>query len=467
MKFLNLFILNFILFFNAYSQNSIPVIKASYNRASLRENNIIRKDSWRILPELKPDVWNVIVPKGSKKRVTFITDIDSISYLLKSDTSYNFLVLLNNTDSAYTRISTHPEAAIFNNDYIRLHNNKTIIEIPEVYELVNIIFSLTNIGLDDRRISNFETIYYKDFLKWFSLFKKEKIVLVFDSIIQKDFNKYYAITQDAYSYFIINGKITKSKTYERFNDGFVNAFTPYIKEIEDFYHASKFKNFYISHRDLYDAQIKYFKDSVNVPQMQKWLNKNFPTTKYNCFKLIFSQIASNPALGNYFENNNFKEAVIFANFTSPYKLDILNPSELNKLYNGNEVFIEFNYAFIISEARKFLKGDDYKLAFKDLNLWVDDSSISIFKYTNTFSCLIIYMSKALVSLRYIDIDSIDEANKWIKKNEKYQKEIHGLKKFPEFNKNLILLYKNRKTGETIADLFPSILKWCRESAEFH
>ena len=231
MKFLNLFILNFILFFNAHSQNSIPVIKATYNRASLRENNIIRKDSWRILPEIKPDVWNVIVPKGSKKRVTFITDIDSISYLLKSDTSYNFLVLLNNTDSAYTRISTHPEAAIFNNDYIRLHNNKAIIEIPEVYELVNIIFSLTNIGLDDRRISNFETIYYKDFLKWFSLFKKEKIVLVFDSIIQKDFNKYYAITQDAYSYFIINGKITKSKTYERFNDGFVNTFTPYITMI--------------------------------------------------------------------------------------------------------------------------------------------------------------------------------------------------------------------------------------------
>jgi len=82
-----------------FSQNEVPVIKATSIAVDIKDGNNLRKAAWRIVPEENPDVY-----KTSSKKVTFYTDIDSISFKIKPNKTYDFVILLNGKDSAHTRI---------------------------------------------------------------------------------------------------------------------------------------------------------------------------------------------------------------------------------------------------------------------------------------------------------------------------------------------------------------------------
>ena len=95
-----LLIILFILVGNYVSaQQTLPIIKATSKNASIRFDNTLNVNGWNISPKLKPDIY-----KTSAKRVTFITDLDSISFNIRRNKVYNFIILLNNKDSAYTQI---------------------------------------------------------------------------------------------------------------------------------------------------------------------------------------------------------------------------------------------------------------------------------------------------------------------------------------------------------------------------
>lgn len=85
-------------------QKPLPIIKATSSRVSIKEGNSLDRNGWNISPEIKPDVY-----KTSAKKVTFYTDIDSITFKIKPDNVYNFIILLNNKDSALTQIKYAPK----------------------------------------------------------------------------------------------------------------------------------------------------------------------------------------------------------------------------------------------------------------------------------------------------------------------------------------------------------------------
>ena len=81
------------------AQQNLPIIRATAKIASIRFDNTLNVNGWNISPQLRPDVY-----KTTAKRVTFITDLDSISFNVRRNKVYNFIILLNNRDSAYTQI---------------------------------------------------------------------------------------------------------------------------------------------------------------------------------------------------------------------------------------------------------------------------------------------------------------------------------------------------------------------------
>lgn len=102
---LKLFLTGFIAFTVLIStaQRTLPVIKASSKTASFRDGANNEKSGWTISPQINPDVH-----KTSAHSVTFITDLDSIIIKVKPDKVFNFIVILNNKDSAYTQIRYAP-----------------------------------------------------------------------------------------------------------------------------------------------------------------------------------------------------------------------------------------------------------------------------------------------------------------------------------------------------------------------
>ncbi len=83
------------------SKDEIRIVKATSDTVDIRDGNFFREKAWTIMPDIKPDVYTSV---GGGKKVTFYTDIDSISFDVEENQTYDFVILRNGTDSAWTQI---------------------------------------------------------------------------------------------------------------------------------------------------------------------------------------------------------------------------------------------------------------------------------------------------------------------------------------------------------------------------
>ena len=90
---------------SAMAQYHTVVLKSNKSELSIREGGFLYKNILGVSSKTKLDVF-VANPFTGKKRIVFYSDIDSVVFLAKPQRKYNFVVLLNGTDSAYTQIST-------------------------------------------------------------------------------------------------------------------------------------------------------------------------------------------------------------------------------------------------------------------------------------------------------------------------------------------------------------------------
>ena len=86
-----------------FAQNEQKIIRANSRQVDVRDGNTLKKGCWGVAPEVNPDIYTT-----SAKKVTFYTDIDSISFDIKPNQHCDFIILLNEKDSARTRIVWEP-----------------------------------------------------------------------------------------------------------------------------------------------------------------------------------------------------------------------------------------------------------------------------------------------------------------------------------------------------------------------
>lgn len=440
-------------------KSEVPVIYANDKMASFYQEGENDEANWIISPELNPDDYVIFVPEGEKIKIHFKTDVDSLSYVLKPGEIFEFLVLLNNKDTAYTRLIAAPEPAIFSDEYIKMSKGKTLVEITDVYELINIIIAITPLsGMENSHFVIKDTPYYQEVIEWFEPFKNEKIVSSINEALKIGMNN--MLKMDSYSFGFDENEIVNKGIYDRVSWGSSNTLLPYLKDMEAFAVLSNFNSFYKKHQKLYDKQIDYYKNKVNIQNMQNWLNENFPTTYYDGFKVIFSPLVGWNQSASWFENNNYKEAQAHVNFPYRSKSDSIYSEKANLLSDGSILFTEFNHAFINPEADKYLESSSFKKGFEDLKFWIEGGDSPASSYNSPFACFTEMMNWSLVCLYYLDYAPKEELEKMITGVEKNQVSKRGFKQFKAFNQKLIDLYENKKPDSTVADLYPEIIDWC-------
>jgi hypothetical protein len=136
----------------SFAQKQLPVIKANSKTVDIRDGMHFKKGFWYIMPEKKPDYYFVEIPKKEHK-VTFITDIDSISFDVKYGQEYDFIILLNNKDSCFTRIAARFKKEVaYIGSHIPLYNDTipfTIGDNSKIYFIGSVNHSVPiNIQFD-------------------------------------------------------------------------------------------------------------------------------------------------------------------------------------------------------------------------------------------------------------------------------------------------------------------------------
>jgi hypothetical protein len=96
-------ILSFFTMTNVFPQAKIPLIKASSEKAGITDGAYCHVD-WKLDPKADPDVYFVNIPT-KESTVVFKTDQEELTVMTKPGSMYDFIVLLNGTDSCHVRIS--------------------------------------------------------------------------------------------------------------------------------------------------------------------------------------------------------------------------------------------------------------------------------------------------------------------------------------------------------------------------
>ena len=445
----------------AAAQDKLPVIKSNISPISIKDGK--KRHDWRLLPEAKPDIYEAELIDGKRHKVTYITDVDQISFNVEEGKKYDFIVQKGDQQCYIEIIGTRfIPAATFDKKYRVANKGKTSIEIPEVYELVNVAIALTPTGIRDKNLVYQNSEYYQKVREWFDKYRDHPVLAALDAELVKNRNSYFILKMNGYAFeFDEKGKIVQSKTYDRTGWGPTNNLRPFIAQLQSFADESNFRKFYKQNRAIYDEQIAFYRDTANIDEMKRWLDKNYPkSNKYDSFKIIFSPLVAYSQSTNWFESNGFKELQPHVNFPYPQDVQrflkgaIISP-ETEIVYRGNIVFTEINHGYINPEAEKY--ADLISKATSNRDFWVDIKMGP--DYYGGNGAFNEYMNWALVSLRYVDYVPRNEQDVLIADIDRMMTKGRGFLQFEALDKFLVDLYRNRKPNQTIADLYPQIIEW--------
>jgi hypothetical protein len=443
----------------------LPVIKSNADVISIQDGTNLKKNAWSLAPEAKPDVYEAELVDGKAHKVTFITDVDSISFDVEEGKRYDFIIQKGDA-LCYTQIvgvRFVPEA-VFDEKYRAARKGKTFVEIPEVYELVNIAIAMTPTGIANKNLVYQNSDYYKRVRAWFDKYQNHPLLAALDTELKKD--RYFNLKMNAYSFeFDKKGKIVQSRVFDRTGWGKKNDLRPFLEQLQAFSDETKFRKFFKKNKRTYDEQITFYRDTADIAGMKSWLDKNFPASNdYDTYNIIFSPLVAYNQSSNWFESNGFKELQPHVNFPYPQDLsrffkDTKISEKSGIIFRGNIVFTEINHGYINPEAEKY--ADRISKAISRRDFWVDKKMGA--NYYGGNAAFNEYMNWALVSLRIVDYVPAEEQDKLIAAVDEMMTKRRGFPQFEKLDKFLIDLYKNRQPGQTLADLYPNIIEWFEQN----
>ncbi|MEM6348592.1 MAG: hypothetical protein AAF927_32210 [Bacteroidota bacterium] len=87
------------------AQNELPVLRSSSPTLSIQDGDKVRENYWHLDPDLALDVYTADKTMQTK-RVSYMSDIDTLSFELAAWEHYDFIVILNEQDTFYNRLQS-------------------------------------------------------------------------------------------------------------------------------------------------------------------------------------------------------------------------------------------------------------------------------------------------------------------------------------------------------------------------
>lgn len=434
----------------------VPVLHASSDSLIMYLDG--QKDEFNGINKLGPKFEYSFVVQTDSSRFILISKSDTLSVILRPRVNTVFQIFRESKGDTVTcsfTIQKYVKPAAFSDKYKAEHEGKTIIEIPEVYELVNVIFSLTRYGTTEAIQKG--TDYYKAVTDHFTSYRQHAAVKATDSLLNLSPGFYYLhLKMDSYAYVFKGNMIKNGGVYDRIATGEKNELEQYLPLLEAFAKESGFREFYKKRSAYYTSLKKDYSDNIDVSAMKNWLTRQFPATKYSAIKVIFSPLVGWNQSASTFNDNGFTEAQAHVNY--PF-IEERGKNQSAGILKGQRMmiaFTEINHAYLNLEAEKHQKA--ISEAFKNLSGWTTSGKPSA-GYNNALVCFEEYMNYALVTLFYSDIfdkKTFESLHATIQNN---MVSLRGFQRFKEFDQELLRLYRNRKPGQTVADLYPEIISW--------
>lgn len=447
---------------------SKKTLKTNSDFLQIYVDNELVVDNWKIDNSLNPDIFEVEV-KSEKRIVEYRDGKNSISFEIKKGDTIDFVVIDKNNLPANQRIVAVEPNINFTDSYIKKYKGKTIVDIPEVSELVNIIMVLHKDAEKDENMFDTSTDYYKRVKAYFEPYKTHPIIDTIQKYIanieyKEDYKAsvfsnesywyYYAMKMNACAYKFDNqGNIKNEGIIREIAKGW-SPFDPMkdIALIQDFANHSNFRKFYTDNKAYYNHLLDIYSKLNPIQKMQNWLDNKFKFN-YGSYVIYFSPLIGGAHSTNGFEDNGFNQTYMFiarADFDKK-----LSPA-INELSESRVVFTEIDHNYVNPISDKFIK--EINSNFDNREVWAKGEHTSA--YETPYKVFNEYMTFAVYSLYVLDNFTSRDFEEYIPKMENKMIEDRGFVNFKEFNRELIEIYKKDK-NQPIEQIYIKILDWSK------
>ncbi|MDJ1496060.1 DUF4932 domain-containing protein [Cytophagaceae bacterium DM2B3-1] len=362
-------------------------------------------------------------------------------------------------------------ANYFPPDYIKNNTGNIQFDLPETYELANIIWTLSPSGKRGTDLYT-EGEYYTKVVAYFKPYLNHPVFKALnfpDSLYTK---KYLDFRENSFAFNFQDAKPGSTNTKLLYNGPYYYVNGSNLADsslfgivrplVEDFAVKSKFRQFYKNNSAHYTKQIQRQKELLPVKQMWIWLEKQFPKTQYQSYRIVFSPLInrthSTQHYATHHETGWFEETVMF--ICGPDRYDIKgNFTEKQKegLLSG-VVFTEIDHNYVNPETDKYTKQIDS--IFSKRSVWAKPGPGSN-PYISPVSVFNEYMTHAAFCMYISDTYDKATADFVIDNREDLMVSKRDFIRFKEFDRELIRLHQEQK-ALTLVDLYPLMLNWCKQ-----
>lgn len=324
------------------------------------------------------------------------------------------------------------------------------IEIPEIYELSNIILALTDYGISDKWEVQKNTEYYKNVLEYFSPFK-DHILLDSVNYSREKWDYYLAFRTDGIAYsFDENNKLIKN--FEYATQPGLNPFGENISLINDFVEKSNFRAFFANNQPFYQRLINNYKAYNFVNEMTEFLDNRIGKSKeqsqLNQYRIILSPLVYRMNCHRQISKN------VVADFPSALSAFIngsSNNEDVEERLNSNHLlFTEKDHEYInpITDRNIELVSSSFNTKY-----WDNKSG---YEGVNSFNE---YMTWAIYDI-FLE-EKFPEYAKKLSTFWQYQNASRGFFAQNIFSDKVKELYK-QNGGKKFEDIYVPLLKWTKE-----
>lgn len=342
-----------------------------------------------------------------------------------------------------------------------LEVGNVIYETPKAYELMHIAIALTDTTIVSngynvhKEIINKNGNYYKEVMQHFAAYSNHKLIQELNKKLRKSATNVIYNTQKGNNLNFKNGQLEKIKIMPWIFRTYINLKAINKKTIEDFARVSNFESFYAQHQAYYTNELKMVQACSDVNNQQKWLETEFPS-KYNNYRIIVSPLMGSTHFTKRFKFKGNRKCIMWV---SSYNGNQDEIKESEKAFYTGIVMTEIDHNYVNPVSKKYKSELKKIMGGANRSKWTNGgasnhyaSGYAVFNEYMTHAVYLLYIqqhfeAKILQSTEKTKIEGMIKRRKFIK--------------FAEFYEQLKQLNQNRQTNETLTDLYPKMLEWCR------
>ncbi len=325
-----------------------------------------------------------------------------------------------------------------------------IIELPETYELSNIILSLTKYGQSDKYEVMKGTKYYDDVLAYFEPVKNHPLLDSVDYSREK-WDYYLSFRTDAYAFaFDENNRLKRVIDFYSMSTS-ITPFDNHLGLINDFVEKSGFRKFFASKKDFYNHMIQNYKQYYYVNESMEFLNTKIGRPQqYNNSTTLATVLSPLVGRMNCHRDVDSLTSADFISASADFINGVAADNIIPRVVDNHMLFTEMDHGYVnpISDKYESLITENFNNAIWDKGSGYPGSA-----------CFNEYMTWAVYDLfvqdRFPELaDSV--ALQW-----QYQNASRGFFAQNLFAQKVIELY-NDSDGNGLEKIYEPLLKWCKE-----